>query len=87
VVLPGAEEPVSFEKHVQTLFSERDRQSMKSAFDLWSYDDVKQNAEAILDQVRKGSMPCDGAWPPEKVDTFDRWVSTGMQPYAKGLTP
>jgi len=22
-------------------------------------------------------MPCDGAWPAEKVDTFRRWMDTG----------
>ena len=77
---PNADEPVSFEQQIKPLFRERDRQSMKFAFDLWSYDDVNQNAEAILEQVREGSMPCDGAWPQEQVDTFDRWVSTGMQP-------
>ena len=77
-VLPHADEPVRFEKHVKTLFRHRDRQSMKFAFDLWSYDDVKQNAHAILERVRSGSMPCDGAWPQEKVDAFERWVTSGM---------
>ena len=23
-------------------------------------------------------MPCDGAWPEEKIDAFERWVTTGM---------
>ena len=48
------------------------------AFDLWSYADVKQNAHAILERVRSSSMPCDGAWPQEKVDAFERWVTSGM---------
>jgi CDGSH-type Zn-finger protein/truncated hemoglobin YjbI len=79
-VLPHAGEPVSYEKHIKTLFRDRDRQSMKSAFDLWSYDDVKHNAHAILERVCNGSMPCDGAWPREKVSALDRWVTTGMRP-------
>jgi truncated hemoglobin YjbI/CDGSH-type Zn-finger protein len=78
VVLPHADEPVSFEKHVKTLFRHRDRQSMKFAFDLWAYDDVKRNAHAILERLRNGSMPCDGAWPQERIDAFERWVATGM---------
>jgi hypothetical protein len=78
-VLPHADEPVSFEKHVKTLFRRRDRQSMTFAFDLWSYDDVKQNAHAILERVQNGSMPCDGAWHQDKVDAFERWVTTGMR--------
>jgi CDGSH-type Zn-finger protein/truncated hemoglobin YjbI len=77
-VLPSADERVTFDKHVKTLFRERDRQSMKLAFDLWAYDDVKANAPAILERVKKGSMPCDGAWPKAKVDVFRRWVDTGM---------
>jgi CDGSH-type Zn-finger protein/truncated hemoglobin YjbI len=79
-VLPHADEPVSFEKHVRTLFRHRDRDSMRFAFDLFAYDDVKQNAHAILERVRNGSMPCDGAWPQERVDAFERWVATGMLP-------
>jgi hypothetical protein len=79
VVLPHADEPVAFEKHVRTLFRHRDRQSMKFAFDLWAYDDVKQNAHAILERLRNGSMPCDGAWRAEKVQAFERWVTTGMR--------
>jgi CDGSH-type Zn-finger protein/truncated hemoglobin YjbI len=79
-VLPHADEAVSFEKHVKTLFRHRDRQSMKFAFDLWAYDDAKQNAHAILERLSNGSMPCDGAWPKEKVDAFGRWVTTGMRP-------
>jgi CDGSH-type Zn-finger protein len=78
VVLPAANEQVSFEKHITTLFRRRDRQSMRFAFDLWSYDDVNHNAHAILERLQNGSMPCDGAWPQEKIDAFQRWFSTGM---------
>jgi hypothetical protein len=78
--LPRPDEPVGFEQHVRTLFRRGDRQSMSFAFDLWSYDDVKRHAHAILEQVRAGSMPCDGAWPPEKVAVFERWVATGQLP-------
>jgi len=78
VVLPAANEQVSFEKHIKPLFRQRDRQSMKFAFDLWAFDEVKQNAHAILERLRNGSMPCDGAWPREKIDVFERWTTTGM---------
>lgn len=79
-VLPHADEPVSFETHVKTMFRHRDRQSMQFAFDLWAYDDVEHNAHAILERLSNGSMPCDGAWPKEQVDAFERWVTTGMRP-------
>jgi CDGSH-type Zn-finger protein len=78
-VVPHADEPVSFEKHIKTLFRHRDRQSMRFAFDLWAYDEVKDNSHAILERLTNGSMPCDGAWPQAQIDAFDRWVHTGMR--------
>ena len=69
--------PVSFEIDVKPLFRERDRSSMEFAFDLWSLDDVSENADAILDRLQAGTMPCDGAWPREQVDLFARWIASG----------
>jgi hypothetical protein len=51
---------------------------MQFAFDLWSYEDVRTHAEAILAQVQAGTMPCDGAWTPEWVAALARWVESGM---------
>ena len=70
--------PVSFDSNIKPLFREKDRQSMASHFDLGSYDDVKDHAQAIVGQLRAGSMPCDGAWPPENVDLFQQWIDEGM---------
>ena len=70
-------QPISFENDVKTLFRSKDRESMKKAFDLWSYDDVSANADKILAVVRAGTMPCDGAWPKEQVDTFQSWIDAG----------
>jgi len=72
-----ASEPVSFEIDVKPMFRERDRESMEFAFDLWSRDDVSENADAILDRLEAGTMPCDGAWPQAQVDLFKRWVASG----------
>jgi len=77
-VLPAADEPVRYEKHIKPLFRSRDRQSMTFVFDLWSYEDVREHADAILARLRNGSMPCDGAWPAEMIDSFQRWRDTGM---------
>ena len=74
---PNANEPVSFKTDVKPLFRERDRESMLAAFDLWSYDDVVQHADAILDQVQAGTMPCDSAWPKAQVELFRRWAEGG----------
>ena len=78
VELPRPDEAVGFEQHVKPLFRERDRKSMKFAFDLWSYDDVRNNAQAILERVKAGTMPCDGAWPSKWVEVFERWTQSGM---------
>lgn len=80
VELPADGEPVSFERHIKPLFRTRDRQSMRFAFDLWSHDDVTEHGAAILARVRDGTMPCDGAWPDEKVQVFQRWLDSGMSP-------
>ncbi|MEY9888225.1 CDGSH-type Zn-finger protein/truncated hemoglobin YjbI/ferredoxin [Catenulispora sp. MAP5-51] len=77
VTLPADDQPISFEAHIRTLFREMDRRSMKFVFDLWSHDDVSRHAEAILGRLRQGSMPCDGAWPAEKTDVFERWIQAG----------
>ncbi|MGH3570797.1 MAG: CDGSH iron-sulfur domain-containing protein [Pseudonocardiaceae bacterium] len=80
VALPGPDEEVSFATRVKPLFRAQDRNSMRFAFDLWSYDDVVAHARAILAQVRAGSMPCDGVWPAEQVEVFARWTDGGTPP-------
>ncbi len=75
--MPNSTEPVSFETDVKPMFRERDRRSMEFAFDLWSHDDVSENADAILARIKAGTMPCDGAWPQAQVELFERWVSSG----------
>jgi len=72
--------PTSFAKDIRPLFRAKDINSMKKAFDLSSYDDVRAHADAILGRVAAGSMPCDGPWPEEQVNLFRRWVEEGMQP-------
>jgi len=72
------EGPLGFATHVKPLFRQHDRESMESHFDLWSYDDVRAHASDILAQLRNGTMPCDGAWPPEQVEVFQKWVDSGM---------
>jgi hypothetical protein len=76
-VSTGVHEPVSFEAQIRPLFREGDRKSMEFAFDLWSHDDVGENADAILGRLENGTMPCDGAWPQEQVELFRRWIDDG----------
>jgi CDGSH-type Zn-finger protein/truncated hemoglobin YjbI len=78
--MPDPGEPVGFAAHIRPLFRASDRQSMSFAFDLWSLDQVKQHAEAILDRLRAGTMPCDGPWPQQMIELFQRWIDEGTQP-------
>jgi len=75
--VPGPDEPLHFEENIKPLFRERDRDSMRFAFDLWSLDDVSGHADAILERLEAGTMPCDGAWPADRVAVFRRWVDAG----------
>jgi hypothetical protein len=74
----AADELVRFEQDIKPLFRPVDYESMAWAFDLSSYDQVKDHATAILERLREGSMPCDGEWPEEQVEQFQRWMETGM---------
>ena len=72
--------PVSFSHDIQPLFRDKDVRSMARAFDLRSYDDVKSHADAIVARLSGGTMPCDGAWPPERVALFRAWMDQGYTP-------
>jgi hypothetical protein len=68
---------LSFERDIKPLFRAKDRDSMMQAFDLFDYDDVVENADAIAGSLRSGQMPCDGAWPAGQVDTLQQWIDEG----------
>jgi hypothetical protein len=67
----------TFADDVKALFREQDRDAMLHRFDLWSHADVSENAPAILEAVRSGTMPCDGPWGPENVELFKTWLDNG----------
>lgn len=70
---------LSFARDIRPLFRDKDRDSMRRAFDLFDYSDVSAHADAIVGAVRSGRMPCDGAWPDDRVATLQRWIDTGKQ--------
>ena len=75
--MPTTGERLSFDQDIKPLFRDKDRDSMISKFDLWSYDDVARLSDPILTKLRDGSMPCDGAWPDERVARFQDWIAAG----------
>jgi hypothetical protein len=78
----------SFHADIRPLFTERDVQGMKKAFNLASYDDVKAHAAAIYDRVRGiggAVMPPpppsgEGPWPQDRIELFAKWMVDGYQP-------
>ena len=63
--------------HIRPLFRESDRDAMEAWFDLWDWNDVRDNADAILERLEEGSMPCDEPWDDESVALFRRWLEAG----------
>ncbi len=69
----------SFARDIKPLFTTGDRYAMNFAFDLWNYQDVCKNAQAILQRLEDGTMPFDRMdWPEEQIAQFRRWVEAGM---------
>ncbi len=69
-----------FELHIQPMFRSIDREHMRFAFDLWDYDQVRENADTILARLEI-DMPTEdtgGPWPDEWVRLFARWKDTGF---------
>ena len=67
-----------FERDIKPLFREEDREAMEYAFDLWSYTDVRGQADLILERIEDGSMPCDAEWPEEQIELLRSWIAGGM---------
>ena len=74
-----AQAEVGFERDIRPLFRDEDVKAMSFALNLASYDDVRENAEAIYEKLADGSMPCDGAWPTDQVQRFRAWIDAGTQ--------
>jgi hypothetical protein len=68
---------LSFAQDIRPLFREKDRESMKAAFDPFDYQDVAGQADVIVGALRSGRMPCDGAWPADRMQIVQRWIDAG----------
>ncbi len=58
---PDSPAPLSFERHVRPLFREKDRDSMRRAFDLWSHSDVQAHQDRHLRSSATGQCPATAA--------------------------
>ena len=78
-----------FELHVQPLMRLLDRDHMRFKLDLWNYEDVKTNADRILELVRDTQLPMPpkshgGPWPQEWIDLFARWKDAAFPRLERG---
>jgi hypothetical protein len=72
---------LSFAKDIRPMFRTSDVETMQNyGLDLSSYDEVKNKAQAIYATLAEGTMPCDGAWPKDRVAALKRWMDEGMAP-------
>ena len=76
----GGSPLASFQRDIKPLFRELDHDKMMSWFDLWDHAQVKANADDILTRLEEGDMPCDEAWPAERIEIFRKWFEEGAQP-------
>lgn len=76
----GQEQQVGFAADIRPLFRDSDRAAMRGAFDLFSHDDVLAHGQAIAGRLSAGTMPCDGPWPEQQVQLFERWLAQGGKP-------
>jgi hypothetical protein len=76
------EKVVGYEADIKPLFNETDQDHMLFMFDLWSYDDVKDNADDIYDSVSHKRMPKPPLppWTQDQMDLFKAWIDGGHQP-------
>jgi hypothetical protein len=74
-----SEQPApTFERDIRPLFRDMDVEEMSFALDLSSYEEVRDNAEAIYARLADGTMPCDSPWPEEDRERFRAWIDIGM---------
>jgi hypothetical protein len=74
---PGSPE-LSFVRDIKPLFRDEDQDNMLGfGLDLYDYERVKDRAAEILERLADGSMPCDQAWPEDRVTLFRRWMAEG----------
>lgn len=83
--MASASPTVSFANDIRPMFTDMDVAHMKpNGIDLSSDDDVRNNADDILKNVRSGRMPPktsgEPRWTNDMCDRFSTWMSQGFPP-------
>lgn len=73
---------LGFADDIKPLFRDSPDRDVMIIFglDLHDFTQVSERADQILERLKDGSMPCDAAWPPERIAKFEKWISDGKQP-------
>lgn len=73
---------LSFAADIKPLFRDEPDRSVMLVFglDLHDHTQVSESADRILSRLEDGSMPCDGAWPPQRIAKFTEWIADGKLP-------
>jgi len=69
-----------FAVDIKPLSASVDRRAMTFLFDLWDYEAVKENAEAILAAPRAATCPATVHGRSSGVSVLRRWIEGGCQP-------
>ena len=75
--LPGADEPFPSRRTSSRCSARATATRCGSSSTSGPTRTSARTPHAILERLRAGTMPCDGAWPPDRVEVFARWVSSG----------
>jgi twitching motility protein PilT len=78
IPLTGSRNGLSFERDIKPMFKEDQRMQMKWAFDLWDYDNVKENISDILKRIEGGDVPFEDGWPKEQLAVLRSWMREGL---------
>jgi hypothetical protein len=63
------------------MFRNSDIETMQNySLNLSSYNEAKKKIQPIHATLAEGTMPCDGAWPKDRVAALQRWMDEGMAP-------
>lgn len=81
--MSSRDNPVSFAAQIRPLFRPIDINHMAWLCDLSKYEDVRDNAQSILDRLKGGGagpMPpptVGGPWSAENIALFAKWIEDG----------
>jgi len=69
---------LSFERDIKPLITEAQRDALIWSFDMWDYDNFRQNAFEIVRRIEAGEPPFDTGWTAESLAMVRSWMREGL---------